>query len=65
MRICADKPVRSSAVQFDGEKADKITRGACACNDDKVIARQMSRYKSGVTFHCSMPATALDNLNQP
>ena len=24
-------------MQFDGEKADKITRGACACNDDKVI----------------------------
>jgi hypothetical protein len=26
-------------VQFDGEKPDKITRGACACNDDKVILR--------------------------
>ena len=24
-------------MQFDGEKADKITRGACATNDDKVI----------------------------
>ena len=24
-------------MQFDGEKPDKITRGACACNDDKVI----------------------------
>jgi hypothetical protein len=24
-------------VQFDGEKPDKITRDACACNDDKVI----------------------------
>src|SRR5438309_12105497 len=24
-------------MQFDGEKLDKITRGACACNDDKVI----------------------------
>jgi len=24
-------------VQFDREKPDKITRGACACNDDKVI----------------------------
>jgi hypothetical protein len=24
-------------VQFDGEKPDKITRVACACNDDKVI----------------------------
>ena len=24
-------------MQFDGEKADKITRGACACNDDKFI----------------------------
>ncbi len=22
---------------FDSEKPDKITRGACACNDDKVI----------------------------
>src|SRR5947207_14972120 len=25
------------SVQLDGEKPDKITRGACACNDDKVI----------------------------
>jgi hypothetical protein len=25
------------SLQFDGEKPDKITRGACACNDDKVI----------------------------
>ena len=25
------------SVQFDGEKPDKITRDACACNDDKVI----------------------------
>jgi hypothetical protein len=24
-------------MQFDSEKPDKITRGACACNDDKVI----------------------------
>jgi len=24
-------------VQFDGEKPDKFTRVACACNDDKVI----------------------------
>ena len=24
-------------MQFDGEKPNKITRGACACNDDKVI----------------------------
>ena len=24
-------------MQFAGEKPDKITRGACACNDDKVI----------------------------
>jgi hypothetical protein len=24
-------------MQFDSEKLDKITRGACACNDDKVI----------------------------
>jgi hypothetical protein len=24
-------------VQLDGEKPDKITRGACACNNDKVI----------------------------
>ena len=24
-------------MQFDGEKPDKITRGARACNDDKVI----------------------------
>jgi hypothetical protein len=24
------------SVQFDGEKPDKITRGASACNDDKV-----------------------------
>jgi hypothetical protein len=25
------------SVQFDGEKPDKVTRGACACNDDKFI----------------------------
>jgi hypothetical protein len=24
-------------MQFDGKKPDKITRGACACNDDRVI----------------------------
>ncbi len=24
-------------MPFDGEKPDKITRGAYACNDDKVI----------------------------
>jgi len=24
-------------MQFASEKPDKITRGACACNDDKVI----------------------------
>src|SRR6266851_7449550 len=24
-------------MQFDGEKPDKITRGASGCNDDKVI----------------------------
>jgi hypothetical protein len=24
-------------VQFEGERLDKITRGACPCNDDKVI----------------------------
>jgi hypothetical protein len=24
-------------MQFDSEKPDKITRGACACNDDNVI----------------------------
>jgi len=28
---------RCFSMQFDGEKPDKITRGACACNDDKVI----------------------------
>ena len=25
------------SMQFDSEQPDKITRGACACNDDKVI----------------------------
>jgi hypothetical protein len=25
------------SMQFDSEKPDKITRGACACNDDKVV----------------------------
>ncbi len=24
-------------MQFDGKKPDKITGGACACNDNKVI----------------------------
>jgi len=33
------KPIFSLSYQcsFDGVKPDKITRGACACNDDKVI----------------------------
>jgi hypothetical protein len=30
------------SVQLDGEKPDKITRGACACNDDKVIFENLS-----------------------
>jgi len=35
-------------VQFDGEKADKITRGACACNDDKVIFENPLIYSAAV-----------------
>src|SRR6266699_3024526 len=34
-------------VQFDGEKPDKITRGACACNDDKVIFENQREYENG------------------
>jgi hypothetical protein len=36
------------SVQFDGEKPDKITRGACACNDDKVIFENPLIYSAGV-----------------
>ena len=36
----------TAAVQFDGEKLDKITRGACACNDDKVISDGYRRHGS-------------------
>jgi len=35
-------------VQFDGEKPDKITRGACDCNDDKVIFENPLIYSAGV-----------------
>jgi hypothetical protein len=35
-------------VQFDGEKPDKITRGACACNDDKVIFENPLIYSAAV-----------------
>jgi hypothetical protein len=36
------------SVQFDGEKPDKITRGACACNDDKVIFENPLIYSAAV-----------------
>jgi len=32
----------------DGEKADKITGGACACNDDKVIFENPLIYSAAV-----------------
>jgi hypothetical protein len=35
-------------VQFDGEKPDKITRGACASNDDKVFFENPLIYSAGV-----------------
>ena len=35
-------------MQFDGEKQDKITRGACACNDDKVIFENPLIYSAAV-----------------
>jgi len=34
-------------MQFDGEKADKITGGACACNNDKVIFENCASRKFG------------------
>ncbi len=36
------------SVQFDGEKPDKITGGACACNDDKVIFENPLIYSAAV-----------------
>jgi hypothetical protein len=36
------------SVQFDSEKPDKITRGACACNDDKVIFENPVIYSAAV-----------------
>jgi len=35
-------------VLFDGEKSDKITRGACAGNDDKVIFENPLIYAAAV-----------------
>jgi hypothetical protein len=35
-------------VQFDGEKPDKITRGACTGNDDKVIFENPLIYSAAV-----------------
>src|SRR6267143_6614939 len=35
-------------MQFDSEKADKITGGACACNDDKVIFENPLIYSAAV-----------------
>jgi hypothetical protein len=35
-------------VQFDGEKPDEITRGAGACNDDKVIFENPLIYAAAV-----------------
>ena len=51
-------------MQFDGEKPDKITRGACACNDDKVIFENplnwtTRRFKSPIT------ALLLDSIFDP
>ena len=34
-------------MQFDGEKPDKITRDACACNDDKVIFENPLNWTTG------------------
>jgi hypothetical protein len=36
------------SVQCDGEKPDKITRGACACNDDRVIFENPLIYPAAV-----------------
>jgi hypothetical protein len=36
------------SVQFDGEKPDKITHGAGACNDDKVIFENSLIYSAAV-----------------
>jgi hypothetical protein len=36
------------SVQFYGEKPDKITRGAGACNDDKVIFENPLIYSAAV-----------------
>ncbi len=36
------------SMQFDSEKPDKITGGACACNDDKVIFENPLIYSAAV-----------------
>jgi hypothetical protein len=36
-------------MQFDGEKPDKITRGACAGNDAKVIFENPLIYSAAVS----------------
>ena len=35
-------------MQFDSEKPDKITGGACACNEDKVIFENPLNYSAAV-----------------
>jgi hypothetical protein len=38
------------SMQFDSEKPDKITRGACACNDDRVIFENPLLYRTEHLF---------------
>src|SRR6058998_3145109 len=44
-------------MQFESEKPDKITRGACACNDDKVIFENPLNWERP-------PCTERKSLNQ-
>ncbi len=44
-------------MQFDSEKPDKITRGACACNGDKVIFENPLNWEHP-------PCTERKSLNQ-
>jgi hypothetical protein len=49
-------------MQFDSEKLDKITRGACACSDDKVIFENPLNWATGASFS---PSRGVTNMGLP
>lgn len=43
-------------MQFDGEKPDKITRGACACKDDLSVPRSPTSDVGSISIARSIKA---------